>query len=139
MSVLSCCTGPRCRATGGLPLLRGFHYDNACLRGGREPLLLKKLACRVPPLPLAERLPDEIKYNPTETKLICLWFFFILFFFLLYTEPLFSPPLTRSHHVTPEFEHSKDPMTGSIILRSHFPLAFWITICFLCSLLVIRY
>lgn len=124
MSVLSCCTGPRCRTTGGLPLLRGFHYDNACLRGGREPLLLKKLACRVPPLPLAERLPDEIKYNPTETKLICLWFFFFLFFFFALHRATFLP----TSHKEPScdtwiwtFKRSHDRLNNP---RVPFPIGF---------------
>lgn len=84
MSVLSCCTGPRCRATGGCLCYGAFITTTLVSGEGASRSFWKKLACRVPPLPLAERLPDEIKYNPTETKLICLWFFFFLFFFALH-------------------------------------------------------
>lgn len=73
------------------PLLQRFHDDAAGLGGERAPLLLKKLACGVSPLPLAGRLPDEIKYNPAETSRSAYVFSFSFFLSLAVHRATFLP------------------------------------------------
>ncbi len=106
-----------------------------------RPTLAMHLVFLVLLVPLSEPLPSEIRCNPFEKWLICLSF--------RYTQSQFLPQ--RIYHVTSEslthqmslsytgeakFERSHD---FPIIHSPHFPLAFWITICFLCFIFLFCY
>lgn len=106
-----------------------------------SPTLAMHLVFSVLLVPLSEPLPSEIRCNPFVEWLICLSF--------RYTQSQFLPQ--RIYHVTseslthqmslsytgePKFERSHDL---PIIHSPHFPLAFWITICFLCTIFLFCY